>query len=120
MAGRRAPAQTSLLFRRANRVGFGADGQVAAAAALGRVRGAAARRRVGRAPINHPRRQLAAVDGLGQDARDLLRERAVLGRGAPLQSLFQIARDLGSDENPFPVDHCGFVCLSPTEDLGEL
>lgn len=81
-------------------------GHVVAASSFGRVGVAAAGLRGdGVASINRAGRQRAPVYRLGQNARDLLRERAVLGGGATAQSFFQIVGDIRSNEDSLAVHH---------------
>ena len=42
---------------------------------------------------------------LSQDASNLLRQRAMFGRRFAAQRLFQIVRDISSDENAFAIGH---------------
>ncbi len=43
--------------------------------------------------------------GLGENSRDLLRERAVFGRGAPTERLLQFIGNVRTDEYAFSIDH---------------
>src|SRR5918997_4126050 len=82
--------------------------QVVLAASRERVAGAAARRRVGGAAVDEAGGEARAPHRFFEDARDLLREGAVLARGALLQSLLQLRRHVGADEDAFTISHPSF------------
>src|SRR5258705_4140095 len=57
------------------------------------------------AAIYAARGQAFAVHGLLQNTRDLLRESAMLGCGAPTQRLFQVVGHIGANKNSLTIRH---------------
>jgi hypothetical protein len=86
--------------------------EVVSAAARQRVCVAAARELARRAALDEVRREARAFDRLFEDARDLLRECAVLARGALLERALQFRGNVSADEDAFTVRHSR-VLLSP-------
>jgi hypothetical protein len=85
---------------------------------------AAARRGIGRPPsrrrlsiasIDTPGRQSPTMHGFFQNPRDLLRERAMLGRCAAPQRFFQMIRDVRANEHSLTI--CHLLSVSPSDRL---